>query len=225
MFFSPMGARAPLYQNCFPLSINWGIATSASKSLSVPIAWSYISAIQFNSCEKLHDDFRAILNKRESLSSVWNVYKRKRLSHFYDHVHKYCWPHDDAWKQEVSIPLLSRKSGEDNLPARMSIDFSIYCRNTKLEIHCPKMASPSLSLFLSLPPSLTLSLLLSPSPSSSLSFSLSLFISLHAVRRRLISHEKRKIIVTAYFRKDIGLGFEPFLETIWWWILIQNFED
>ena len=61
-------------QNCVPLSNNWGIATSASKSLCVPIAWSHISAIQFNSYEKLHDDFRddfrAILNKGESLSTV-----------------------------------------------------------------------------------------------------------------------------------------------------------
>ena len=72
--------------------------------------------------KKLHDDFRAILNKGESLSTVYSAYKRKRLPRFYYRVHKYCCPYDDAWTQEVSITLLSRKSVEDNLPARVPIE-------------------------------------------------------------------------------------------------------
>ena len=55
------------------------------------------------------------INKCESPLIVHYLYTQ------YMCVHKYCCPYDDAWTQEVSIPLLSRKSGEDNLPARMPI--------------------------------------------------------------------------------------------------------
>ena len=52
-------------------------------------------------------------------------------------VKKYCCPYDDAWTQEVSIPLLSRKAAEDNLPARMPIGSSnlVWLRKASISRH------------------------------------------------------------------------------------------
>ena len=47
--------------------------------------------------------------------------KGKPLSYFYDSIHNYFLYEVDL-AQEVSIPLLLRKSGEDNLPAQMPIE-------------------------------------------------------------------------------------------------------
>ena len=61
-----MGVRAPLAKIAsLCLSIEASLLL-----LQNTFAWSHIFVVQFNICEKLHGDFRAILNKGESLSTV-----------------------------------------------------------------------------------------------------------------------------------------------------------
>ena len=80
-------------------------------------------------------------------------------------INNYCCPYDDAWTQEVAIPLLSRKSGEDNLPARMPIEkqgvkekninqiLNRFCKNKRQKnmcIHLTKGSHYALVIFLQL---------------------------------------------------------------------------
>ena len=76
---------------CAPLTKYASFCLSNEVSLlSLPNPFAFqqheviiISAIQFNGCENLHDDFRAILNKGESLSAAQSAYEFKRLSRFF----------------------------------------------------------------------------------------------------------------------------------------------
>ena len=82
-----------------------------------------LSAIQFHSCEILHDDFGTVPNRGESPSTVYEAYKCKGfLPVFLTGFINIDVSMEFLWHKKYQYLFLSSKSTKDNLPLQMPIN-------------------------------------------------------------------------------------------------------